>query len=304
MAAAEMIFSERRDQGSRFRSIRRHARIFIGCQRNVFLVFLVLSCLCAAVAQAAELKPETVAAFNRYVSATEAQMKKDEGPDQFLVIDRLPEAERKEAYEQVRNGEAFIRELVTKENGEPIPISNGLVHHWVGVMFIPNATLSETDAVLHDYANEATIFFPQIRRAKIIEQNGNESKIYLQFYNKSIITVVLDAYFDVTERQIGSSRIQSVSHSYRIVEVADPGTPTEHERTDGGDHGYMWRLCSYWRLEEKDGGTYVENESITLTRTVPVMLAWIINPLTKSIPRDVLQHTLMDTRKAVLKTGQ
>ena len=138
--------------------------------------------------------------------------------------------------------------------------------------------------------HEPEIYKPEIRRAKLIERNGNESKIYLQFYNKSIVTVVLNAYFDVIETQIGSTRIQSASRSTRIVEVENPGSPDEHERTDGNDHGYMWRLNSYWRIEEKDGGVYVQNESITLTRTVPALLAWLINPLTKSIPRDVLSR--------------
>lgn len=96
--------------------------------------------------------------------------------------------------------------------------------------------------------------------------------------------------------------MESASRSTRIVEVADPGEPNEHERSDGVDHGYMWRLCSYWRIEQKDGGVYVENESITLTRSVPVLLAWLINPLTKSIPHDVLLHTLTNTQDAVVKS--
>ena len=66
----------------------------------------------------------------------------------------------------------------------------------------------------------------------------------------------------------------------------------------------MWRLNSYWRIEEKDGGVYVQNESITLTRTVPVLLAWIANPLIKSLPRDVLAHMLNDTQDAVLKKSK
>ena len=250
-------------------------------------------------ARAEQLKPETAAAFETYVKATEARMDDDLRSNQFLVIDQLPDLQRKEAYDQLQHGQIHIEELHTEQNDHPIHIPGGMVHHWVGVKFIPSVTLSETDAVLHDYANEASIYSPQIRRAKLIEQHGNKSRIYLQFYSKSIITVVLNAYFDVVETQISSTRIQSVSHSTRIAEVVNPGSPDEHERTDGSDHGYMWRLCSYWRLEEKDGGVYVENESITLTRTVPVMFAWIINPLTKSIPRDVLLHTLTNTEKAV-----
>ncbi len=266
------------------------------------LALAILHGLSGISARAASPKPETIAAFDRYVAVTESRMNEETGPDQFLVVDRLPDQQRKEAYEQLQHGEIYIEELHTEEKGRPIRIPNGLVHHWVGVIFIPKATLLETDAVLHDYANEAEIYKPQIGRARLLKQKGNEAEIYLQFYNKSIITVVLDAYFNVVETHLGSSRIQSVAHSTRIVEVVDPGGADEHERTDGGDHGYMWRLCSYWRIEEKDGGTYIENESITLSRTVPFMLGWLIDPLTKSIPRDVLEHSLTDTRNAVLKT--
>jgi hypothetical protein len=178
-----------------------------------------------------------------------------------------------------------------------------LIHHWAGVTFIPKATLAETLAVLQDYDNQEKIYKPQVRQAKLIEQKGNESKIFEQFYSKSIVTVVLNVYFDVVEMQMGSTRAESVSHSTRIAEVVDIGSPSERERTDGKDHGYMWRLNSYWRVEEKDGGVYVQTETITLSRTVPLMLAWIINPLTKSIPRDVIVQLLTDTQKAVLMRG-
>jgi len=59
---------------------------------------------------------------------------------------------------------------------------------------------------------------------------------------------------------------------------------------------------TYWRIEEKDGGVYVQNESVSLSRTVPALLAFIVNPLVKSIPRNVLIHLLTDTRNAVVKS--
>jgi len=265
------------------------------------LLFWILPGLFAISTRASELKPETIAAFERYIAATEARMDDDVRLHQFLVIDRLPDLQRKEAYDQLQRVQAYIEELHTNQDHHPIHIPNGLIHHWAGVIFIPNATLPETIAVLQDYENEPSIYNPEIRRSKLIERRGNRSKIYLQLYNKSIVTVVLDAYFDVIETHIGSTQFQSASRSTRIVEVVDAGGPNERERSDGNDHGYMWRLHSYWRIEEKGGGVYVQNESITLTRTVPVMLAWLINPLTKSIPREVLLDMLTDTKKAVLK---
>jgi hypothetical protein len=281
-----------------------HSRRLFPASQEFILLFFILPALAAIPAHASQLKPETAAAFERYVALTEARMDEDLRLDQFLAVDRLPDLERKEAYDQLQQGQVYIEELHTQEDHHSIRVPSGLIHHWVGVIFIPKATLPKTNAVLHDYEDEPEIYKPDIRRAKLIERNGNKSKIFLQFYNKSIVTVVLNEYSDVTETQIGNSRMQSASRSTRIAEVVNPGSPDEQERPEGDDHGYMWRLNSYWRIEEKDGGVYIQNETITLSRTVPVLLAWLINPLVKSIPRDVLQHTLTNTRNAVLKTSQ
>jgi hypothetical protein len=271
-------------------------------QKLVLMVGFFLA-LFGAAAHANDLKPETLAAFNRYAAATEAQEENDSKLGHFLIVDRLPDLPRRNAYDQLHRGQPYIEEVHTEENHHPIPIPNGLIHHWAGVIFIPNGTLAETVAVLQDYDNHEKLYKPQVRQAKLIERKGNESRIFEQFYSKSIVTVILNVYLDVVETPMGSTRTQSVSHSTRIAEVVDIGSPSEHERTDGKDHGYMWRLNSYWRVEEKDGGVYVQTESITLSRTVPMMLAWIINPLTKSIPRDVILQLLTDTQKAVLMRG-
>ncbi|HEX3378024.1 MAG TPA: hypothetical protein VHS29_14235 [Candidatus Acidoferrales bacterium] len=272
--------------------------------QKIALLIFIFPWLHGVSARATELKPETAAAFDRYVRITESKMESNLQNNRFLVVDQLPDAQCKAAYEQLHRGQLFIQEMNTQDGHLTIRIPNGLIHHWVGVTFIPKATLRDVNAVLQDYANEPKIYQPEIRRAKLIEQNGNKSKVYLQFFSKSIITIVLDGYFDVTLTTIDKTRSESISHSTRVVEVVNPGSADEHERTDGGDHGYMWRLNSYWRIEEKDGGVYVQNESITLTRTVPVMLAWIANPLIKSLPRDVLAHMLNDTQDAVRKKSR
>ena len=167
-------------------------------------------------------------------------------------------------------------------------------------MFIPKGTLSEALAVLNDYDHEPEIYKPEFARAKLIEQKGNQSKIYRQFYRSRSLRSFWMAILTSSNTAIGSARSQSASRSTRIVEVENPGQPGRARTApDGNDHGYMWRLNSYWRIEEKDGGVYIQNESISLTRTVPPLLAWLINPLTKSIPRNVLHDMLMDTQTAV-----
>jgi hypothetical protein len=250
-------------------------------------------------AQAAELKPDTLAAFDRYIRATEAQHAEDLRGQHFLVIDSLSGKSRQETYAKLRQGEIYIEQIHTKEDDRPIQIPGGLVHHWVGVIFIPGVDLSQVLGVLQDYDNHKNIYKPDVRRSKLLEHNGNESKIYLQFYRKSIVTVVMNANFDVHYTMAAPRRALSQAYSTRIAEVENPDKPNEHELPVGNDHGYLWRLDNYWRVEEKDGGTYLQVESVGLSRTIPAIFAWLINPLIKNIPRTVLSNLLNATRRAV-----
>lgn len=245
--------------------------------RKAFFVCWIALELTGICARATELKPETAASFDRYLRAVEARMDEDVRRSQFLAVDRLPDSRRQQAYDQLQQGQIYIEELHVRDDDRPLHVPNALVHHWAGVIFIPKATLSEALAVLQDYDNHKNIYKPQIRRSELIEHSGNESKIYLQLYNKSVVTVVLNAHFDVTDAQLGGTRHQIASRSTRIAEVANPDKPNEHERPVGNDHGYMWRLDTYWRVEEKDGGVYVQNESVSLSRTVPAILVACTN---------------------------
>jgi len=279
---------------------RHHAR---SRMKKTLVVFWCMAALGVTPVGATELKGETAAAFDRYIRATEARMDDDVTEDEFLVVDRLPESRRQEAYAQLQDGQVYIEELHTREDHHSIHVPGGLIHHWAGVIFIPRATLSQTIAVLQDYNHHQMIYQPDVRQSKLIEENGNGFKIYLQFFSKSVVTVVLNVDFDVSDTPFGSTRYQIVSRSTRIAEVANFGKPDEHELPVGNNHGYMWSLYTYWRLEEKDGGVYLQNESVALSRAVPFMLAWLVNPLVKNIPRNVITNLLANTRKAVLSPG-
>ena len=250
-------------------------------------------------AKAVELRPVTAAAFDRYIRATETQHADDLRNSHFLIIDRLPDTPRQETYARVRQGQIYIEQLHIKEDGRSIPIPGGLVHHWVGVIFIPGTILSQVLAVLQDYDNHKNVYKPDVRRSKLLEHNGNEFKIFLQFYRKSIVTVVINANFDVHYAMSKPSQALSQSYSTRIAEVDNPDKPDERELPVGNDHGYLWRLDNYWSIEEKDGGTYVQVESVGLSRNIPPIFAWLINPLLRNIPRTVLSNLLNATRRAV-----
>ena len=130
--------------------------------------------------------------FDRYIRATETQRADDLHNGRFLVLDSPPDPARQESYAKLRQGQLSIEQLHLKENSHSIPIPGGLVHHWVGVMFVPGATLSGVISVLQDYDNHKNIYKPDVRRSKLLEHTGNDFRIFLQFYRKSILPVVIN----------------------------------------------------------------------------------------------------------------
>jgi hypothetical protein len=116
---------------------------------------------------------------------------------------------------------------------------------------------------------------------------------------KKVITVVVNTENEARFARLGSDRAQSRIYSLRVAEVADSGTPQEHERPVGHDGGFLWRLYTYWRFLERDGGTYVQCEAISLTRGIPFVFEWLIGPFVTSVPRESLTFTLEATRKAL-----
>jgi hypothetical protein len=249
----------------------------------------------APAAAAADLQPRTVAAFNRYVRATEGQMV----PDPFLRIEALSDSERRAKLAALSRGEVYIERMSTREAGKQIEVPDGLIHHWVGAVFAPGASLGEALNLLQDYDRHSEIFHPAIARSKLISRDGDVFRVDLRFSMKKVIAVVVNTENEARFARLGSDRAQSRIYSLRVAEVADPGTPQEYERPVGHDGGFLWRLYTYWRFLERDGGTYVQCEAISLTRSIPFVFEWLIGPFVTSVPRESLTFTLEATRKAL-----
>ena len=250
--------------------------------------------------RAAMLRPETDKAFERYAVLTEARIQSDLSPGHpFLTPDALPPNERAEAFAALRRGEIRIEKLETLDAGRVIKCPDGLIHHWAAIIFIPGATLDGTLKLLQNYDRQSIVYAPDVAKSRTISHSGDDFHIFLRFRRKKFITVVLDTEHDVHYTRIDATRAASRSVSIRVSEVADAGTPREHDLPPGTGGGYLWRINAYWRLEERDGGTYLQCESISLTRDIPAGLGWLIGPFVNSIPRESLQFTLDATRKAL-----
>lgn len=254
--------------------------------------------LLSSPAPAAELKARTVAAFDAYVRLTEARMN---GDAPFLWIDGLPESQRSAKLQAVRRGQLTIERLHTREAAREIDIPDGLVHHWLGTVFVPGVTVNRAVALLQDYDHHAEIYAPNVARSRLLARDGDTFRVYLRFYMKKVIAVTVNSDHEARFSRPAPDRAQSRIYSLRIAEVDNAGTDREQEKPVGHDGGYLWRLYTYWRFLERDGGTYVQCEAITLTRGIPMGFGWLIGPFVTSIPRDTLTFTLETTRKTLAR---
>jgi hypothetical protein len=246
-----------------------------------------------------EPKPDTLLAFDHYRDVTQARMEADLLGGHFLYFDRFPGDQRKSVDDQLRRGDFYLEQLHTLDDGHNIHIPGGIVHHWIGVAFLPNATLAETKSVLEDYEHQKENYFPDVRQSKLISRNGSSSDVFLQFYSKTIVTAVFNGYFSSQTTDYGATRSRIRSCSTRIADVDNFGKPDEHELPPAESRGYMWELCTWWHIEENDGGTYIQVEAIELSRTIPIAFAWLVNPIIRNVPKTFLSHLLSSTQKAV-----
>ncbi len=267
-----------------------------------FLLVLGLPAAQSPAVLSADLKPETLQAFQRYVQATESRIAKEIArPGAFLYLDGLPEPGRGRALQALQRGEVYMERLKTRDtSGREIRGPDGIIHHWFGAVFIRGASLRQALELVQDYDHHENVYKPEVVRSRLVRRDVNDFKIFYRLRKKKVITVTLNTEHDVHYAPVDATHLHSRSYSTRIAEVENPDRPDEGEKPVGHDGGFLWRLDSYWRMEEREGGLYIESESISLTRDIPTGFGWLVKPFITGIPRESLQMTLGSTRSALL----
>ena len=249
-------------------------------------------CLCATAAYAVDLLPHTSAYFDNHIAAIESRIEQSYRHPQFLSI---PASSSK--LQKIRQGEIVIEPATGSGNVE---IQGGMIQDWRGVMFIPTATLTDVLIVAKDFPSQAETLKPDVAGVKVKSQQGDRYQVYMRLVkSKFVLTDVLNTDFDIRFVQTVPGRAYSLGRTTRVAEVVDPGKPGEHELPVGKDRGFLWRTAGYWLFEEKDGGVYVEWQSVSLTRDIPLGMGKLFGSILRSLPADSVRHSMSATRKAV-----
>ncbi|HWB33589.1 MAG TPA: hypothetical protein VG714_10470 [Acidobacteriaceae bacterium] len=233
---------------------------------------------------------QDTAAYDRYIHSVEVRLSADHSSvPSFLIRSSGVDT-------QLRRGAILIAPV--DQSVRP-PLQKAMLHHWRATSFIPGATVAEMEDLLKDAADYPRYFAPQVLRAHVLHQDATDLQMEMRVRQHHVITVEMDSTYDVRFGRLDPLHGYSSSRSTQLQEIASPGTPAERPLSPAQEHGFLWRQNTYWSYEQRDGGLYIQVESISLTRSVPAGLGWAIGPYVESVPRDSLEFTLRAVCRAL-----
>jgi hypothetical protein len=250
---------------------------------------------------AVQLTAKTAHAFDQYVRAVEARSNEELAAHRnFLFVDALPQPQKNQAYGQLQHGRILIQRNNQCASSHCASIPGGLIHDWTGLIFVPGVSMAQALSVLQDYGRDAAYYQPQVIKSKLLEKSGGDFVVCLRLKQVEVITVILDTQYHIHYTRLDHAHVYSRSYSTRITEVENAGTPQERDISAKNDHGFLWRLDSYWHFYQADGGVYIQCRAISLTRDVPTGFGWLIGSFIEKILAKSLRATLSETRAALL----
>ncbi len=259
------------------------------------LLFTVL--LVPLSSRAANLNTETVAAWDRYVqSVTATVQNRAQTGGSFLWT-----FENAERAAKVHNGEIVV---APAPGPSPRKVPGGLIHHWVAAAFLPNVSLNELLEVTQDYDRYQEFYGPSVIASKTVARKAPDDFFSMRLMNKALfLKTTLDADYQATNVRLDDRRFYSVSRTTRVQEIENYGQDGEHRLPEGEGGGYIWKLFSVGRLEQRDGGVYVEMETLALSREIPGALSFMIDPMVRRVSRNAMLTSLKQTEEAVRRNS-
>jgi hypothetical protein len=242
-----------------------------------------------------EPTPSAISAFNSYSRAVESRLAlQHRSPNTFLAATAFDPEDVKI---RLRKGELIIEKLTPSDAN----LSGALLHHWRGTAFAPRAKAADFERLVRDVNSYPQHFSAQVLQARVLTEDGDRMQAWMRVRQKHVITVVMDTTYDINFGQLDPQHGYSLSTSTKIAEIDAAGTSAERTFSASEDHGFLWQLNTYWSYVEQDGGLYLQIEAISLTRSIPRGVGWMVQPYVESIPRESLEFTLRSACNALRK---
>ncbi len=270
----------------------KHNEFAVRYARRVLVGVICVSFLFApAMSHAAELKAETLNAWDAYIQKANSEME-NHLHSPFLWVDEVPDR-----VQRVRAGEILVSP-VGQHNPKSVP--SGLIHDWMGAAFIPDAKLEDVLSVAQDYSRYPEFYKPTVVESKSLGGTGTCDKYSMLLANKEVASgTALDSEYEACYHQVDERRWYSVVYTTRVQEIRHYGRSDAEELPPGHGNGYIWRVYGFARFEERDGGVYLELQAIVLSRDIPFAVRWMVDPIVRRISRNSMSISLHQTAEAV-----
>ena len=258
-----------------------------------FLRLAIVVAAVAARAGATELEGATVDAWQEYLRGAGARMQaRLDGNKPFFWVDEAADRGLR-----VQRGEIVVAPLVG-HGTQTVP--NGLIHDWIGAVLIPNTTIEGLLSVVHDYDRYKEIFKPVVTDSRSLACDTTEQEFSMLWQRHVLfVNAAMQGHYRAHDHMVDTHRGYSIVDADTIQEVKEYGRPSEHLLPPDTGSGFIWRIHSISRFEERDGGVYLEVEAMALTRDIPGSLRWMVSPVVNRLSLSSLTTTLSQTRQAV-----
>lgn len=249
----------------------------------------VVTLVLAIAARAADLKPETVNAWEKYVEGKDVAAKSSSDAP-IVVTDS-------DSWAALRSGKIFV---APAGPNIPMRVPSGLIHDWIGTAFIPNANIPQVLVAVRDYDHYKNVYRPGVVDSRTCLTAEDEDQFSLVLTNKSLfVKRALEGDYRASYFRLDDRRWYSIAESTRLQEVEGFGGAGTHLSPEGEGSGLIWRTQGITRYEERDGGVVIQFEALVLSRDVPAALRWMVDPIVRRVSRESIQLSLRQTRDAV-----
>ena len=130
-----------------------------------------------------------------------------------------------------------MRKLETLDNGAAISCPDGMIHHWVGLAFVPGQSCADVLDDSRRLQSPRRLLRSDVEQSKIESRDGDRFRVFLRFRRHKIVTVVLNTEHDVQYFRDSDTRAHSRSSAVRIAQVENPGKRRLRRDRTGDDDG-------------------------------------------------------------------
>lgn len=238
-----------------------------------------------------KLQPATVDAFHRYVDDYERNGDAKFRTSRGFLIDTQPKSKRR-AFESG----APIVEVLRGEN-----ITGGHIHHLYGAIHVKGISAEQVRTAMQNYSKYSTYYKPDVAESRGESVPGGSPldqrfRVELKLVQSTLwIDVAFDTVYDTRYLKLDEHSFATASRSTSIREYKDAHNPSLGTYEEGNDHGFLWRIDTWWHARDRDGGADLEVTNITLTRPVPFGFGWWASRKARSS----IENLLLRTREAV-----